>query len=93
LKTRLRLCRVRGLVFAIPKITIAKDKGVLTLVSPTFAWGVALDLDGERPVPDNCFDLIPGIPYDVEWPKTLGEPKVLMTGNALVRCPVRKKGK
>ena len=26
-----------------------------------------LDLDGEAPLADNCFDLLPGIPYPVAW--------------------------
>jgi hypothetical protein len=42
-----------------------------------FAWGVCLDIDGELPVADNCFDLLPGIAYHVPWPDSLPAPRVI----------------
>ena len=67
-----------------PEITLTLESGVLTLRSDVFVWGVCLDTDGERPVADNCFDLLPGVPYSLPWDETvLGEPKVLRTGNGL----------
>jgi hypothetical protein len=36
------------------------------LTSPVFVWGACIDIDGEDPVKDNCFDLITGIPYYVK---------------------------
>jgi hypothetical protein len=46
-------------------------------------WGVCLDVDGESRVSDNCFDLIPGVPYSVAVGK--GEKiKVYRTGNELM---------
>ena len=47
----------------------------------TFAWRVCLDLDGEARLPDNFLDLLPGRPYEVDWPTGLGEPRVLRVGN------------
>jgi beta-mannosidase len=61
-----------------PEIRTSLEGGVLTLRSDVFCWGVCLDVDGERPVADNCFDLLPGIPYRLPWDAaTLGEPRVL----------------
>jgi beta-mannosidase len=53
--------------------------------SDVFAWRVCLDLDGELPLPDNFFDLLPGAPYELEWPSALGEARVLHVGNGEVR--------
>ena len=46
-----------------------------------FAWGVCLDVDGEAALADNCFDLLPGIPYVMPWGAGLGEPKVVRLGS------------
>jgi beta-mannosidase len=50
--------------------------------SDAFAWRVCLDLDG-RALPDNFFDVLPGIPTVLDWPEELGEPKILRTGNLI----------
>jgi beta-mannosidase len=54
-----------------------------TFESDTFAWRVCLDLDGERPLADNFFDVYPGVPTVLPWPKMLGEPRILRVGNLL----------
>ncbi|MGC4047018.1 MAG: hypothetical protein QM758_24750 [Armatimonas sp.] len=60
----------------------------VTLVSDEFVWGVCLDINGEEEVIDNCFDLLPGVPYHVPWDvEKLGEPEILRTGNELFRKP------
>jgi beta-mannosidase len=61
-----------------PKVTV-KD-GVATFESDVFVLGVCIDLDGDRPLPDNMFDLFPGQPYSMPWPYS-DAPKVLHTGN------------
>ncbi|MBB6049877.1 glycoside hydrolase family 2 protein [Armatimonas rosea] len=67
-----------------PTLVLSLHEGVLTLRSEVFVWGVCLDTDGERPVADNCFDLLPGVPYSLPWDTALlGEPKILRTGNGL----------
>ena len=58
--------------------------------SDSFAWRVCVDLDGEKAYPDNFFDLLPGVPYVVEWPQGLGEPRVLGVGNDAMRRHVKK---
>ncbi len=73
--------RFKDLEFAAPAIALSVQGDQLTLTANAFAWGVCLDLDGERPLADNCLDLIPGIPYTIPWPAALGEPKILKIGN------------
>ncbi len=73
--------RFKDLQFATPKIALTVARGMLTLVADTFAWGVCLDVDGERPLADNCLDLLPGIPYVMAWPAALGEPRIVRLGN------------
>ena len=41
--------------------------GQAVFTSRTFAWGVCLDLDGDRPLADNFFDVYPGIPHAIPW--------------------------
>jgi len=78
---RLFVERFKDLEFAAPQISMAVENGTLTLTSDAFAWGVCLDVDGEAPLADNCFDLIPGLPYALPWPAELGEPRVVRLGN------------
>ncbi len=51
--------------------------------SDAFAWRVCLDLDGETPLPDNFFDVLPGIPTVLDWPDSLAAPRVLRVANSL----------
>lgn len=60
-------------------VKLAGGKAVFT--SRTFAWRVCLDLDGEKALPDNFFDVYPGIPTILDWPAKLGKPKILRIGN------------
>ncbi len=78
---RLFLERFKDLQFAAPEIsmTVAGDR--LTLVSETFVWSVCLDVDGEMPLADNCFDLVPGIAYSLPWEARLGEPSIVKIGS------------
>jgi hypothetical protein len=59
----------KDLKFAEPRISVERrgDRAVFT--SPTFVWAVCLDPDGESPVADDVFDLLPGIPYEIPWPE------------------------
>lgn len=66
-----------------PQITIEQKGDYAILTSPVFVWGVCIDIDGEALVNDNCFDLLPGIPYYVKLHK--GEAvSVKQTGNDLI---------
>lgn len=69
-----------------PSIELRHENGLLTLTSAVFAWGVCLDVDGERPLSDNGFDLLPGVPYTLPWDReTLGEPRIVRIGNWLFK--------
>jgi hypothetical protein len=64
------------------KVHVAMRGGRAIFTSKTFAWRVCLDLDGERALPDNFFDIYPGIPTVLPWPKNLGKVKILRIGNS-----------
>jgi beta-mannosidase len=57
------------------------NKAVFT--SGTFAFRVCVDLDGERPLTDNFFDVYPGMPVELDWPAQWGRPRVLRVGNEM----------
>ncbi len=78
---RLFVERFKDLHFVEPRIVTSVRDGVLTLQSDAFAWAVCLDVDGEAPLADNCFDLLPGIPYTIPWAATLGAPRVIRVGS------------
>lgn len=63
------------------RVNVKVTGGKAIFISKTFAWRVCLDLDGERALPDNFFDVYPGIPTVLDWPKKLGAPKILRIGN------------
>ena len=64
---------------ARPSVTREGDQAVFA--SPAFAWGVAIDIDGEAALPDNAFDLLPGIEYRIPWPAERPLPQILRVGN------------
>ncbi len=65
------------------KVQVTRRSGNVIFTSDTFAWRVCLDLDGEHALPDNFFDVYPGIPTVLPWPTNLGKPKILRIGNAM----------
>jgi beta-mannosidase len=68
---------------ALPKavINVRRAGGRAIFESNVFAWQVCLDLTGELPLPDNFFDVLPGIPTVLDWPAELGAPCVVRIGN------------
>jgi len=87
---RLFLERFKDLAFAEPCITTTVAGDTLTLTSDAFAWGVCLDVEGEVPLADNCFDLIPGVPYLMPWRAGSGEPRVVRLGNRDAVAPLAR---
>jgi len=61
------------------KVTLEDGKAIFE--SDVFAWRICLDLDGEIALPDNFFDVFPGIPTIIPWPDSLGKPQILRIGN------------
>ena len=82
-QNRLFLARFKDLELKKPEISIQQDADRAILTSPAFVWGVCLDRDGESAVSDNCFDLLPGIPYIVSLNGS-GKVSVKTAGNELV---------
>ncbi len=80
---RLFLARFKELELQKPQISIQYEGNKAILTSPVFVWGVCLDLNGESAVSDNCFDLLPGIPYTVKIPED-EKANVQITGNDLM---------
>ena len=80
-----RLFRARfcDLALAPPEIQAQPWNGLTAFQSEAFVWGVCLDVDGEQALPDNCFDLIPGLPYVVDLPWEGQAPRVVRVGSSL----------
>lgn len=81
---RLILPLFKVMPWRTPTIRIDWNAGRVTLESDVFVWRVCLDLDGERPLEDNFFDLFPGVPKTLLWPEAWGKPVILATGNTLL---------
>jgi beta-mannosidase len=79
-RNRLILPMFKELHWPKPALKVESDGKAATFTSPTFAWGVCLDLDGERPLADNFFDVWPGVPYSLPWSEGR-PPQVIRTGN------------
>ncbi len=62
-----------------PEVKMTLKDGRLTLVSDQFVWKCCLDTDGRSDVPDNAFDLFPGISKTIRWPGQM--PTVCAMGN------------
>ena len=65
------------------RVAVTHTNGTATFTSDTLAWQVCLDLDGNHALPDNFFDILPGIPVELDWPDPLPAPVVLRTGNEI----------
>ena len=71
----------REMQFPQARVRVRREGDRAIFESDAFAWRVCLDLDGERELPDNFFDILPGVPTVLDWPAALGEPRVLRVGN------------
>ncbi len=82
-QNRVFITRFKDLKFAKPEIKVERrgDKAVFS--SPTFVWAVCLDVDGEKPIADDIFDLLPGIEYEVAWPSDQPLPAVQRCGSGM----------
>jgi beta-mannosidase len=82
-QNRIFIERFKDLKFAEPEIRVERRKNKAVFSSPTFVWGVTLDWDGESPIADDVFDILPGISYEVEWPEDKELPKIQRTASPL----------
>jgi beta-mannosidase len=78
---RLILPRFCELKWTPADVTVQRDGERVIFSSKTFAWGVCLDLDGQQPLPDNFFDVWPGMDYSLPWPSAQPLPRVMKIGN------------
>lgn len=62
-----------------PQVRMSYADGRLTLTADEFVWKCCIDLDGEKCIADNAFDLFPGIPKVIPWEGDL--PVVCGMGN------------
>ncbi|WP_319586256.1 sugar-binding domain-containing protein [uncultured Desulfobulbus sp.] len=67
-QNRLFVTKFKDLKWAKPEVSIERRGDKAIFRSPVFVWGVCLDIDGEAPVTDDIFDLLPGIEYEMAWP-------------------------
>ncbi len=80
---RLFRTRFKDLILQKPQVSIKYDGDKAILTSPVYVWGLCLDIDGESDISDNCFDLLPGIPYTIKLQQGV-KVEVRMTGNELM---------
>lgn len=80
-RDRLFLETFASLQLAPSQIHVEVKDGLASFTSDCFAWAVCLDVDGEAKLADNCFDLLPGVPYSIEW-KVTEPPKVVWCGSS-----------
>ena len=74
----------KEMAWAKPRAVVRVEGREAVFQSDVFVWGVCLDLDGERPLADNFFDLYPGQPYRLPW-RGVTPPRILRCGNNLPR--------
>jgi len=79
-RNRLFLPFFKDVKWPIPRLTIRLHGGKAIFTSSTFVWGVCLDLNGRTLMPDNFFDVYPGIPHIVPW-RGSRKPVVRFVGN------------
>ena len=80
-RNRLILPRFYEMKWIPAEIEVIRDGEELVFFSNSFAWGVCLDLDGREYLPDNFFDLWPGMEYRFYWPMSKQIPEIIKIGN------------
>ncbi|MHB0858316.1 MAG: beta-mannosidase [Anaerolineae bacterium] len=78
---RLFMAPYREVAWPEAQVEVAREGGCAVFRSSTFAWGVCLDPDGEQDLPDDVFDLLPGIPWGIPWAEDRELPQVARLGN------------
>jgi len=84
-QNRIFIERFKDLEFAEPQIQIERRGDKAVFFSTTFVWAVTLDWDGEAPIADDVFDLLPGIEYEIDWPAERELPNVERTASPIRR--------
>jgi len=82
-QNRLLMAKYWDIDWKAPKIKVFRDGNKAVFSSSAFAWAVCIEIDGETEVPDNCFDLIPGVDYSIDWPEDAPLPEVIKYASEL----------
>lgn len=82
-QNRLFTTLFKDLKWSKPNISIERKGSKVVFTSPTFVWGVCLDIDGEAPISDDFFDILPGIGYEIDWPEDKPVPVVQRIGSLI----------
>ena len=80
-----RLCRLlfREMQWPRAEVRVRREDGSAVFECDTYAWNVCIDLDGDRGISDNFFDLFPGVPHVIPWSADAA-PRIHRVGNSLV---------
>jgi beta-mannosidase len=79
-RNRMFIPLFKELKWSSANVRVKLHGGNAIFESDAFAWGVCLDLNGETSLPDNFFDVYPGVPQVIPW-KESHAPKILRLGN------------
>lgn len=82
-RNRLILPRYCEMKWTKAHINLRREEGNIIFSSETFAWGVCIDMNGDKALPDNFFDVWPNIEYTLEWPVDADLPEILNVGNII----------
>lgn len=80
-RNRLFLPKFVDMKWPAAKVEVARDGKHAVFSSSSYVWGVCIDLYGEERLPDNFFDLWPGMEYRIPWEESRPLPRILYTGN------------
>jgi beta-mannosidase len=72
----------KDMAWPAAKVRVRVGAGKATFTCDRFAWGVCLDLDGDKALGDNFFDLYPGQPHTIPWRRKT-PPSIVHVGNEL----------
>ncbi len=80
-QNRMFVAPFKDLRWSKPNISMERRENSIVFSSPVFVWGVCIDLDGEATLPDNAFDLLPGIAYEIPWAADQPDPQIQRIGS------------
>ncbi|MFP4382378.1 MAG: beta-mannosidase [Candidatus Sumerlaeia bacterium] len=70
----------KDMVWPEAKVNVRVENDEAVFRCDVFALGVSIDLDGEKKLPDNFFDLYPGMEYRIPWSES-NPPEIKGVGN------------
>ncbi|MBB6730919.1 glycoside hydrolase family 2 protein [Cohnella zeiphila] len=82
-RNRLMLPRFAEMNWLPVDVDVRRDGEYAVFRSDRFVWGACIDLNGDAPLPDNFFDVWPGLEHRIAWPRERELPRILYVGNAI----------